>query len=65
MILLLVGLIGGIFGVTACQVHRQHKRGLRGLRGISDFPMSRTYGYSTSDTMPLMSDSTDEDFNET
>ncbi|XP_045197523.2 bis(5'-adenosyl)-triphosphatase enpp4-like [Mercenaria mercenaria] len=59
LILLLIALVGGLFSVAACQVHRQHKRQ---LRSISSFSLLHSFRYSKSDRMPLMSDSSEEEF---
>lgn len=59
IILLIIGLIGGVFSVAACRVHRLHKRR---LRSVSSLSLPHSFRYSKSDRMPLMSDTSDEEY---
>ena len=62
IILIFVGLISGIFCVSACRVHRQYKRRLIQLRTDPDLPLSYRYRDLNGDKMPLVNDTSDDEF---
>lgn len=64
LILVLGSMVTGIFSLAACQAHRQYRRRLMRIRTLDTYTLPQKYKrYNKADSAPLMSETSEEEFN--
>ena len=52
----------GIYSIAACQIHRQFRRHRVKIRTINGYSLPQEHRYTKMDSVPLMSETSEEEF---